>query len=84
MIEQAEAVSVPEVSEGSLVCRHHWLIQAADGPASAGICRICGETRQFQNYVETAAWGDTRLVPGPAPVISPDVILASADGWDDE
>ena len=84
MAQQAEAAPAEGVTEGSLVCRHHWLIQAADGPVSVGFCRICGETREFQNYVETAAWGDTRLYPNPAPV-SREVILATVnDGWDEE
>ena len=83
MVQQAGVAPVQEVSEGSAVCRHHWLIQAADGPISNGICRICGETREFKNYVETATWGDTRLMPSPAPV-SQQVILSSDDSWDDE
>ena len=83
MVQQAGVVPVQEVSEGSLVCRHHWLIQPADGPTSNGVCRICGETREFKNYVETATWGDTRLMPSPAPVTQ-QVILSSDDSWDDE
>ena len=83
MVQQAEFVPVQEVSEGSVVCRHHWLIQAADGPTSNGVCRICGEIREFKNYVESATWGDTRLMPNPAPV-SQDVIMAATDSWDDE
>ena len=83
MVQQVEVVPVQEVSEGSVVCRHHWLIQAAEGPVSGGVCRICGESREFKNYVEAATWGDTRLMPAPAPV-SQDVILAAADSWDDE
>ena len=42
-------------------CRHHWVIQPADGPVSNGSCRICGETREFKNYVESATWGDSRI-----------------------
>ncbi len=83
MVQQAEFTQVQEVSEGSLVCPHHWVIQAADGPTSGGVCRICGETREFKNYVETATWGDTRLMPNPAPV-SQQAILSSDDSWDDE
>ncbi|MAF37495.1 MAG: hypothetical protein CL696_01195 [Chloroflexi bacterium] len=44
-----------------LKCRHHWVIQPADGPVSNGACQICGETREFQNYVESATWGDSRI-----------------------
>ena len=42
-------------------CRHHWVIQPADGPVSNGLCQACGETREFQNYVESATWGDRRI-----------------------
>ena len=84
MVQQVEAVPVQEVYEGSLVCRHHWLIQAADGPTSAGICRICGENRDFKNYVETATWGDTRLINRPDPVPVSAIVAADRDTWDDE
>jgi len=30
-------------------CRHYWDIEEADGPVSRGICKICGEEREFQN-----------------------------------
>ena len=43
------------------VCRHHWVIQPADGPVSNGSCQICGENRQFKNYVESATWGESRI-----------------------
>ncbi len=62
-VAPVEVAPIEEVSEGSVVCRHHWLIQAADGPTSNGVCRICGELREFKNYLETATWGDTRLMP---------------------
>jgi len=38
-------------------CRHQWLIDAPAGPSSKGVCRACGEERQFQNYIEGSAWG---------------------------
>ncbi len=41
-------------------CCHHWVIQPADGPISSGSCQVCGETREFKNYVESATWGDSR------------------------
>ena len=37
-------------------CQHHWLIEAPSGPFSKGVCRVCGEERQFQNYVEGHSW----------------------------
>ena len=30
-------------------CRHYWVIEAADGPVSRGVCRFCGEEKEFQN-----------------------------------
>ena len=34
-------------------CRHYWDIEAADGPVSRGVCRFCGEEREFLN-----SWSD--------------------------
>ena len=59
MVQQAPVIDAPEPT--ILVCQHHWAIQPADGPSSNGICQVCGETRDFKNYVESATWGDTRL-----------------------
>ncbi len=84
MVQQVEEAPVEEVPEGSLVCQHHWLIQAADGPTSPGVCRVCGEARDFRNYVETASWGDTRLVNRPAPVPAAAVATRDLDSWEDE
>ncbi len=41
-------------------CSHHWVIQPATGPESQGICQLCGEARDFKNYVEGATWGNSR------------------------
>jgi hypothetical protein len=30
-------------------CHHHWIIEAANGPKSRGVCKYCGETRDFFN-----------------------------------
>ncbi len=54
---EIEVQSAPSVA----VCRHHWVIQPADGPVSNGSCRVCGENREFKNYVESATWGDSRI-----------------------
>ena len=47
--------------EGSEIiesCCHHWVISAPDGPVSVGKCRICSETREFKNFVESFQWGE--------------------------
>jgi hypothetical protein len=30
-------------------CRHYWIIEMANGPKSRGVCRYCGESRDFLN-----------------------------------
>jgi len=32
-------------------CHHYWVIEVANGPKSRGVCRFCGETRDFFNSV---------------------------------
>ena len=32
-------------------CHHYWEIEVANGPKSRGVCRICGESRDFFNSV---------------------------------
>ena len=65
MAQHTTIAPAPEVENNAAatttVCRHHWVIQAADGPVSNGSCRVCGETREFKNYVESASWGDSRI-----------------------
>ena len=60
MAHEQSVASLDEFQEPDL-CRHHWVIQPAAGPVSQGVCQACGEMRDFQNYVESASWGDTRL-----------------------
>ena len=84
MVQQAENVAVQEVSEVVLACQHHWLIQAADGPTSPGVCRVCGETKDFKNYVETATWGDTRLINRQEPVPASAIMSAKMEFLEDE
>jgi hypothetical protein len=54
---EPELIAQPEAP----VCRHHWVIQPAEGPISTGMCQVCEEVREFKNYVESATWGDSRL-----------------------
>ena len=38
----------------SAKCKHHWVIEAANGPLSEGVCQRCGEARGFRNSAEFA------------------------------
>ncbi len=36
-------------------CAHHLMIETSYGPTSKGVCRLCGEKREFYNSPE-ASW----------------------------
>ena len=46
--EQAQGAVVVEEAP---VCRHHWVIEPANGPYSRGECRNCQEVKAFENSV---------------------------------
>ena len=33
------------------MCTHHWMIEPADGETSRGVCKLCGDTREFANNI---------------------------------
>jgi len=41
-----EIPMVPAVHQG---CAHYWVIESANGPTSRGVCKFCGEKREFRN-----------------------------------
>ena len=45
-------------------CRHYWIIESPRGPVSSGLCRDCGEGREFKNYIEETSYDDeSRMLP---------------------
>ena len=58
---QQESTPAATTDAATATCCHHWAIQPATGPLSQGVCQLCGEVREFKNYVEAATWGDSRL-----------------------
>ncbi|MDE0721230.1 MAG: hypothetical protein OSB75_11840 [Dehalococcoidia bacterium] len=36
-------------------CRHHWVIESAQGPISWGECQICHEGKEFKNSITDAS-----------------------------
>ncbi|MBC8279644.1 MAG: hypothetical protein H8E48_02555 [Chloroflexi bacterium] len=44
--------SVEEKTEPT--CRHHWVIESANGPISWGECQICHEGKEFKNSITDA------------------------------
>ena len=56
---QDKALIAPGALAGPAVCVHHWVIDAPSGPVSLGSCKLCGERREFRNYVDnTPYWED--------------------------
>ena len=35
-----------------LTCAHHWVIDAPNGHVSRGVCKLCGQVREFENSIE--------------------------------
>ncbi len=38
-------------------CTHFWLIPLADGPTGTGVCKLCGEERDFPNSITDFEYG---------------------------
>jgi hypothetical protein len=49
----------PTDRAAATVCRHRWRIATPNGPISPGVCRLCGEQRDFPTTTEESAWGAT-------------------------
>ncbi len=81
---QTTTINPPAELESTPQCRHHWVIQPATGPMSLGVCQTCGMSREFKNYVEAAAWGDSRQAARASTAASEAVSRAVADYIDHE
>ena len=69
--EKQSAVKTP--------CRHYWVIESASGPTSRGVCRICGEEREFLN-----SWSDANYKGKDAKVFDLPDMLESEEEEDKE
>ena len=79
MVQQASRPA-PGQGQEVAVCRHHWIIEAPTGPVSRGVCRLCDEVREFNNYIETAPWIEDAASVQP---IGPDTIFSSSEDLED-
>ena len=48
--ETTVAQAVPE-EESKPTCRHHWVIETANGPVSWSVCQVCHEGKEFRNSI---------------------------------
>jgi hypothetical protein len=37
-------------------CKHFWVIESPSGPTSDGVCKNCGEAREFRNSLPMTRW----------------------------
>ena len=51
-------------------CPHHWMIQPAEGPMSAGVCKLCHATREFKNSL--IGMGNDWVAPTRRVTVAPD------------
>ena len=47
-----------------VLCRHHWVIESPHGATSEGVCKKCGDTREFSNSTPEPSW-DRDSAPMP-------------------
>ena len=50
-----------------VTCIHYWIIDVPDGPISQGRCRVCGEAKDFLNYLESYTGWDSGFTLGDGP-----------------
>ena len=70
-----------------VTCVHHWIIEAPNGPESAGRCRRCDATRIFMNSQESVMWEQrntlrSQLELGASPHVQPERRLSDEAGDD--
>ena len=53
-LKEKQKKAVVEIQPGG--CQHHWAIETPAGSTSKGLCRRCGEERDFRNSAEDYIW----------------------------
>lgn len=57
--DQEESTLIQDTPSLAPDCTHHWVIDTPSGPVSSGVCKACGEVREFRNYLENSPpWED--------------------------
>ena len=51
VLERAPEATAVAVMEEAPACRHHWVIEPANGRYSQGECRKCHAVRAFENSI---------------------------------
>ncbi len=48
MRNKVKVVPKEPVAKGT--CRHYWIVESPNGPASRGVCKLCNAEKEFENY----------------------------------
>lgn len=56
VVEEAEVAAKQEATQEAAVCAHHWVLEPNDHPTSLGVCRLCKEVKEFNNFIERDQW----------------------------
>ena len=64
-------------------CVHHWIIEAPSGRESHGVCKRCGEARDFANSTEHVMWEQTNSLRPSVRVSRPREIRLSDEYVED-
>ena len=51
-MEQAEGEVANHLASGEGVCVHHWLCEAPAGESSLAVCKLCGASKEFKNWLD--------------------------------
>ena len=51
---QKGAEMAEKETEKQLQCAHQWIIESPQGPTSKGVCKECGEQKEFYNALTDA------------------------------
>jgi hypothetical protein len=42
--------AAPEELNEQKKCIHYWIVESPNGPTSRGVCKFCGEEKEFANH----------------------------------
>ena len=59
--------TAPEEPVSESKCCHYWIIEAAQGMTSRGVCKFCGAEKEFDSYGPDSWWWSDRTTSSELP-----------------
>ena len=63
MRKNRETSSIDKPMASSAKCPHYWVIDSPSGPTSRGMCKLCGQTKEFRNSTDDFPWEQDSWLP---------------------